>query len=269
MTHRIFIIVVLVLGLSRYGKAQDSIKSIDVTYSKTTSLVFQYPIVSVDRGSEDVIAQKVKGVENTLLIKAARKSFPETNLTVITGDGSLHHFYVTYSDRPISQTFRIDSTEFDVEFSNKVNIKKFEKRVARILRKRNGGKCQSRSKFKMRFTLRAIYIDNNVVFYDFEIKNRSNVNYDIQSLRFFIRDVKRPKRTASQENELQPVFVSERSSGIKGNSALRVVYALQKFTIPDAKSLDIELFEKNGGRNLKLRIDNQTIVKAEKLLINQ
>jgi hypothetical protein len=73
------------------------------------------------------------------------------------------------------------------------------------------------------------------------------------------------KRTASQERELTPVFVSTEPE-IKGKSTLRAVYVLEKFTIPDAKTLDIELFEKNGGRNLKLRIKNRTIVNAKKLL---
>jgi hypothetical protein len=44
-----------------------------------------------------------------------------------------------------------------------------------------------------------------------------------------------------------------------------VIYALQKFTIPNAKALDIELFEKDGGRNLKVRIENKEIVKAKLL----
>ena len=66
--------------------------SLDITYSKTTSLVFPFSIKGVDRGSKDVLAQKAKGVENVLQLKAARRSFPETNLTIITADGNLHHF---------------------------------------------------------------------------------------------------------------------------------------------------------------------------------
>ncbi|PZU80273.1 MAG: hypothetical protein DI528_22635 [Shinella sp.] len=42
-----------------------------------------------------------------------------------------------------------------------------------------------------------------------------------------------------------------------------IVYALEKFTIPDAKRLHIEVFEKNGGRNLELSIRNKTIVNAK------
>ena len=37
---------------------------------------------------------------------------------------------------------------------------------------------------------------------------------------------------------------------------------LEKFTIPDARHLVIELFEENGGRNLELLIKNRMIVNA-------
>lgn len=262
MTKKILVIVIAVCGFVK-GMSQ-TIQNIDVTFSKTTSLLFQYPIINVDRGSDDVIAQKVKGVENALQIKAARIGFNETNLTVITADGKLHHFYVTYSDRPLTQTFKVDSTNIDVEFSQGMNVKAYERKAERIFRNK-GSNAQRESKFKIRLLLKGIYVDNDIIFYDLELKNKSNINFDILSLRFFIRDSKKMKRTASQENEVNPTFISNNASQVKGKSKIRIVYALQKFTIPDSKTLDIEVFEKNGGRNLKLRINNQTIVKAEKL----
>lgn len=47
------------------------------------------PLKSVDRGSKDVLAQKAKGVESILQVKAAKTNFDETNLTVINADGKL------------------------------------------------------------------------------------------------------------------------------------------------------------------------------------
>jgi conjugative transposon TraN protein len=239
--------------------------SLEITYSKTTSLVFKYPIVNVDRGSADFIAQRVKGVDNTLQIKATRKGFPETNLTVITADGNLHHFYVHYSEHPGTQTFVIDSVCAEVRFADGLNIGEYKYKTNQILQVSRQGRLERDAQFKIRLSLNAIYIEGNQVFYDLSIRNNSNVDYDIQSLRFFIRDSKKVKRTAFQERELTPVFVSNSESAIKGKSTLRIVYALEKFTIPDAKTLDIELFEKNGGRNLKLRIKNKAIVNAKNL----
>ena len=46
-----------------------------IAVNKTTNLIFPYAIKSVDRGSADVLAQKAKGVENILLVKAVGKIF--------------------------------------------------------------------------------------------------------------------------------------------------------------------------------------------------
>src|SRR4051812_37752723 len=62
---------------------------LNITLNKTTNLIFPYAIKSVDRGSADVLAQKAKGVENILLVKAGKENFSETNLSVITADGKL------------------------------------------------------------------------------------------------------------------------------------------------------------------------------------
>lgn len=82
--------------------AQDAL---DITESNTTSLGFEYPIIHVDRGSRSLRAQKVQGVENAIHIKAATNQMDETNLTVFTRDGSFHHFFRTYNERFLQNTF--------------------------------------------------------------------------------------------------------------------------------------------------------------------
>src|SRR5690606_26201082 len=88
-------------------------QQIEVTFNKTSSLVFPALIKSVDRGSRDVLAQKAKGVENVLQLKAARPGFAETNLTVITADGEIQHFTVSYSKKPESLVVKIDDDRED------------------------------------------------------------------------------------------------------------------------------------------------------------
>ncbi len=118
-------------------------------------------------------------------------------------------------------------------------------------------------KYTIKLQLNGIYIKSDVVFYQLKIKNNSNINYDIDMLRLFINDKKKSKRTASQEIEIQPLYVYGDTSTIKGKSKNIFVFALQKFTIPDQKYLSIQLMEKNGGRHLQLKVHNRTIVKAK------
>ena len=105
MLNKLYLsLVILSITIVRYTDAQSTFEShaLEITYNKTSSVIFPAVIKSVDKGSRDVLAQKAKGVENVLQLKAARENFPETNLTVITADGTLHQFTVNYSRQPKS-----------------------------------------------------------------------------------------------------------------------------------------------------------------------
>ena len=261
----------LVVALALKAKCQSNVETqnVDVTYNKTSTIVFPAIIKSVDRGSRDVLAQKAKGVENVLQVKAARRDFPQTNLTVITDDGVLHHFTVNYSEQPATLTliavpltqppadpliFPTELTENDIE-NYSVGIAKDKRRILGVNESRN----------KVSFTLLGIYVKDDIMFYHFRVINRSNIDYDIDFLKFYIRDKVRIKRTASQEIEMKPMHIYGNDKEVKGNSSTDIVSALQKFTIPEAKYLQVELFERNGGRNLNLNIKNKTIVNARLL----
>src|SRR5688500_15903395 len=71
-----------------------------VTDVQTTHILFPCAIRSVDRGSTEVLAQKVKGADHILQVKAATKSFSETNLSVVTVDGRFYPFALYYDACP-------------------------------------------------------------------------------------------------------------------------------------------------------------------------
>lgn len=243
-------------------------KDLSISYNKTTSVVFPFSIGSVDRGSKDVLAQKTKGVENVLQVKAGRKDFAETNLTVITADGTLHEFTVTYSDSPSVQTINVADTDGGpslILVRDAINEREIQKASRMALDGRVSGKIAKDERFRTTLTLQALYIRNDILYCRLHIRNRSSVNYDVKSLKFFIRDKKKVKRTSSQELELVPVYVGNEATNINAFASATMVYAVRKFTIPDGKALHIHLFEENGGRNLSLTIKNRHILKAKLL----
>lgn len=111
--------------------------------------------------------------------------------------------------------------------------------------------------------LDGLFIKDEVMYYRVRLQNHSNINYDIEQLRFFIRDQKKSKRTATQELEVEPLYIHGDTSVVLSQSEHVFVFAVPKFTIPDQKYLTIQLMEKNGGRNLKLIIYNKTVVKSK------
>ena len=67
--------------------------ALEVTFYKTVHIIFPATIKYVDLGSADIIAGKADGSENVLRVKAALRDFSrETNLAVITEDGSYYTF---------------------------------------------------------------------------------------------------------------------------------------------------------------------------------
>mgnify|MGYP003513910249 CR=1 FL=1 len=101
--------------------------------------------------------------------------------------------------------------------------------------------------------------------YQLSISNNSPVDYTIDLIRFYIRDKKKTKRTAVQETELKPVYIVGNTKLVKANSNSVLVFAVEKFTVPDAKYMAVQINEKNGGRHFTMRIKNRKIMKATTL----
>lgn len=239
-----------------------------VAFSKTTNIIFPYSIVSVDIGSQDVLAQKAKGAENILQIKAAKEGFPQTNISIITGDGTLTSFLVDYAEQPavlnlsLSIEEKKNSTCILSETFNEAEVQKYAKLASVSKEKINSVKD---IRFGIRLQLNGLFIHDNIMYFRLNIANETNINYDIDQLRFYIRDQKKAKRTATQEIEINPLYVKGDAAVIVGQTERVFVYAVPKFTIPDKKYLVIELMEKNGGRYLKIRVRNKTIIQAKRL----
>lgn len=66
---------------------------LEVTFDKTTHLIFPAPIRYVDLGSANIVASRAESAENVLRVKASVKDFEtETNMSVICNDGSFYAF---------------------------------------------------------------------------------------------------------------------------------------------------------------------------------
>jgi conjugative transposon TraN protein len=66
---------------------------LEVTYDKTTHIIFPSSVRYVDLGSPNLIAGKADGAENVIRVKATVKNFrEETNMSVITESGSFYTF---------------------------------------------------------------------------------------------------------------------------------------------------------------------------------
>ena len=240
--------------------------SLTIAYSKTTNIVFPFAIKSVDRGSQDILVQKAKGLENILQIKAAQKGFFQTNLTVVTADGKLYSFVLNYGENSPQLNLTVNKTKpegqeiyFSSESGNEKDVQEYSKLAFYDKKKIRGEK---ESNYDIEFQLSGIFIRDDVMYYRIKVKNNSKINYDIDQLRFFIRESKKVKRTASQEIEITPIYILNNVVKIEGETENTFVFALPKFTIPEKKYLAIQLMEKNGGRHVELHAKNTKLVQV-------
>ena len=279
----------LILGFAVQSYAQDSAKTplalgkiepyrMEVTYDKTSHLIFPTAIRYVDLGSEYLIAGKAEDAENVLRVKASVREFEaETNFSVITNDGRFYSFNVYYSPYPEALSYDLLTMQKAVDKANGNDvlfeelgnnspslagllletIYKKDKRIVKHI----GAKS-----FGIQFILKGIYIHNGKYYFHTELRNRTNVPFQIDFVNFKVVDKKVAKRTVVQERPMIPLRTYKPLDEIGGKTTEQNVFLLDQFTIADDKVLLIEIFEKNGGRHQTLQIENSDLIKAR--LIN-
>ena len=117
-------------------------------------------------------------------------------------------------------------------------------------------------RFGIQYLLKGIYTHNGLLYFHTEIKNQSNVPFDVDYITWKIVDKKVAKRTAMQEQIILPLRAQNYATLVPGKKSERTVFTMAKFTIPDDKCLVVELNEKNGGRHQSFVIENEDLVRA-------
>lgn len=267
-----FVSMFCVVWISVSSSAQKQVEKfiLPISTDKTTSLIFPFAIRHVDRGTKDVLVQQVTEAANLLLVKAATINFRETNLSIITADGQVYSFEVKYDDYPTQTVYHLvphipannADISFDEELMNARNIESYATGILDNPKFIRGIKDNS---WDILTRISGIYIKDKVIFYQLILDNQSPIDYDIDFIRFYIKDKKKGKRTAAQELEQPVLYKTGNSTKVNANNKSLLVFALEKFTVPDAKYFFIEIGEKNGGRHLRLRVNNNKLLKARVL----
>lgn len=218
------------------------------------------------------MAQKAKGAENVLQIKAAKENFDQTNISIITADGKFTSFLVDYTEQPsvLNLSLAGEVKQNIISFpSEKIDQEQMEHYASIAAGSKERIKGIKDKDFGIHFMLSGIFIHDDIMLLRLKIANETNINYDIDQLRLYIRDQKKSKRTATQEIEILPVLVQNNISKIAAQSDSTIVFVVPKFTIPDKKYLAVQLMEKNGGRHMELHVKNKKIIKAVPIVSNE
>ena len=253
---------------------------LEVAFEKTVHLIFPAPIRYVDLGSNNLIAGKAEDAENVLRVKAAVQDFEtETNMSVICEDGSFYAFNVKYASEPeklniemkdfLSPTQgRLPSNRADIYFKELGNespvlvklmmqtIYQNDKRTIKHI---------GTQQFGMMFLLRGLYAHNGLLYFHTRMENGTNMPYSVDFITFKVVDKKVAKRTAIQEQVLQPLRAYHQVMQVSGKDSEHSVFVLEQFTLSEDKQLEVTLYERNGGRTLTFYVEQEDLLLAKKI----
>lgn len=262
--------------------------AVELAFNKTTSLIFPAAVRSVDLGSRDILADKAGEVENVLRVKSARIGFNETNFSVMTADGRFYSFVASYNEAPQALAVVVtaqpapsfhaaapgtrpggagDRVEADrVEFEKLgTDQRTVATRSGQVLRMRARNLASVHHQ-RMESCVGGFFVDGDLMYLRLRLRNRSNIPYDVGSVRFFASDRKKVGEAALQELEVVPLTVQPAQfQRVGGGAVVEAVFVFSKFTLGPRQRLRMRVDEKNGGRTLDWTLPPRQVLRARSL----
>ncbi len=241
---------------------------LEVSYGNMNNVIFPSEIKSIVWGSADILVQKATGVENILQVRASKKGFMQTNLSVVTADGEFYSLILNYNEYPAELNLYVFKDSAGKELLAKLKDAPFNENwlniaAKEVINQKEFLGCKVKEQ-RMLFKLNGIYLKENTMWFKMSLKNRSLIDFKPEFVKFYIKDKKKAKRTAVQEKEQVPLIAYPCPS-IKGKGAETFVLPFTPFTVPKNQELIIEISEKSGGRSLLLNIHSKVLLKAKLL----
>ncbi|MEC4053871.1 conjugative transposon protein TraN [Myroides odoratimimus] len=247
---------------------------VELTQNKTTHILFPSSIEYVDLGSSEIIASKVEVTSSVLRLKTITEDISPTNFTVITNDGKYYSFNATYKGQPTQLSY--DLTKFENQNSKQQSEVLFKDLgntsptladlFMKAIIKRNKKELNIKSKsYGVEARLKSIYTQDGKLYFHLSINNKSNLPYEVDYISFRIKDRRTSKRTTMQEMSLKPIRSYSDAQTINIQSKQDNVFMLDQFTLSDKQMLLIEINEKNGVRNQKIRVLKHNVLSSKQI----
>lgn len=267
MTRLWVLLFELLLGHAGFSQSFDLVgmpsRTVPVSGTKMTNLVFPVALETGVKVSKDVLVQRPKGVDNVIELKAVRRNFPATNLSVFGKDGRLYTFdlhYVSDTDVLSFQVVVSASSGSVMLTGLPVDLSTLGA-DAGAMGGRKGRRLAHTSRDGLRLELSGVYLQHDLLWLCFRVRNHSAIAFTPAFVRVYEEDTKTVKRTASQEVDLTPVYAGKMVS-LSGHSVASFAEAFRPFTVAKGKKLVVQLADDAGGRSLELVMKRKVLLKA-------
>jgi conjugative transposon TraN protein len=259
-----FLALALVL-LCLVSNAQNGMRLVYLPGSATLHFVSPEPIQYVDISTKALEGDlPIKNVLR-LRLRDSLRHFSEAIIT-IAGEKFMAQYKVV-PDRGNSPA-QINIEPVDTRPLDIAGISLSQNQLKRIaldlISRKAAGQVKRASAFKMKGQVNQVYAFDDYIFLDVSFKNKTNLNYAIEGLRFKVDDQKVTKASNVQSVELRPVFTLIAVPSFA--KSYRNIFVLKKLSFPGNKVLHVELSEQQpSGRIITLGLSYQDILSADPL----
>ncbi|WP_445733601.1 DUF4138 domain-containing protein [Mariniflexile sp.] len=278
---RTFILIsaVLIYTFASSTSAAQSIaqttKYLDTIYAndtKNVALFFPEPIRQGITGSENFVFTYNREKEQYFGLLQAKPG-KESNLLIINRNGSIFSYIVRYKEKLSELNYFIpksssignerptnDSVPVIISQKNINNRDYYYQRFSSYLleRKQRIGRIK-KEKEGIVLSVENIVFDTEELYFVIQIKNNSSLDYDLNFLKLSVETRQKGKRKSLQRLYQEPIFKQNLPSKIIENETVRFVYVLPKFSLSNDRRTVLKLHEKDGERNIELKISHKYI----------
>lgn len=253
-----------------------TIKTLDTIYAndqKNVALFFPEPIRQGITGNESFVFTYNREKQQYFGLLQAKPG-KESNLLVINQNGSIFSYIVMYKEQLEKLNYFIPMTSsignerpMVADENGKVEPRKqiknrtyyYQKFSSYLLdRKQRIGRIARRNQ-DIVLRIENIVFDKEELYFVIRIENNSTLDYDLNYLNFSVQTRQKGKRKSLQSLYQEPLFTHNRPTKIAENETARLVYVMPKFSLSDDRRVILELNEKNGERNLQLKVSHRNI----------
>ena len=268
------IISTLVLSFA-FAKAQTTtiLDTIYANDTKNVALFFPEPIRQGITGSDNFVFTYNREKEQYFGLLQAKPG-KESNLLVVNRNGSIFSYIVRYKKQ-------LSKLNYFISLSNSIGNEKPIK-VDSILAESSEERVDNRTYYYQKFcsyllnrnqrigrikkrnegivlSVENIVFDKEELYFVIQIENNSTLDYDLNFLNLSIETRQKGKRKSLQRLYQEPIYKHNLPSKIKENEMARFVYVMSKFSLSDDRRAILELNEKDGERNIEMKLSHRYI----------
>ncbi|RXG26700.1 MULTISPECIES: DUF4138 domain-containing protein [Flavobacteriaceae] len=268
------IISTLVLSFA-FAKAQTTtiLDTIYANDTKNVALFFPEPIRQGITGSDNFVFTYNREKEQYFGLLQAKPG-KESNLLVVNRNGSIFSYIVRYKKQ-------LSKLNYFISLSNSIGNEKPIK-VDSILAESSEERVDNRTYYYQKFcsyllnrnqrigrikkrnegivlSVENIVFDKEELYFVIQIENNSTLDYDLNFLKLSVETRQKGKKKSLQRLYQEPIFKHNMPSKITENETVRFVYVLPKFSLSIDRRAIFELHEKDGERNIELKISHSYI----------